>query len=138
NYGFAALEHRARVLGVEPVRISDDYKVDLSRVLIDIYGTSYIGHPRLEKILSLNGIGMKDFLVGKDEAEAFEAGQYVKLHMSTLRKVDVIAALAERTETGQLKTEATWWQRHGSSVVGVADAATDNWIVKLLGLAALA
>jgi hypothetical protein len=38
NYGFAAIEHRHRALGGTPVIIDDDKKIDLSRVLIDIYG----------------------------------------------------------------------------------------------------
>lgn len=137
NYGFAALEHRARVVGVEPEHIADDYKVDLARLLIDLYSAGYIGHPRLEKILAFNHIGTRDFLPGRDEAEAFKSGSFVKLHLSTLRKVDVIAALAERTESGELRTRASWWERNGSSIVGAVEALTDNWIIKTLGLLAL-
>jgi hypothetical protein len=137
NYGFPALEHRARVVGVQPEHIADDYKVDLARLLIELYSADYIGHPRLEKILGLNGIGMRDFLTGKEEAKAFESGDFVKLHMSTLRKVDVIATLAERTETGKLRTQANWWQRNGGNIVGAVEALTDNWVVKILGLLAV-
>jgi len=137
NYGFAALEHRARVLGVEPEHIVDDYKVDLARILIDLYTPRYVGHPRLQKILQLNHIGMRDFLTGREEAEAFDAGNFAKLHLSTLRKVDALANLAERTEAGQLKTNASWWERNGSSIIGAVDALTDNWVVKIFGLLAL-
>ena len=137
NYGFAALEHRGRVLGATPEHVLDDYKIDLARVLIDLYTPRYVGHPRLQKILELNHIGMRDFLTGQEEADAFDHGQFVKLHLSTLRKVNVIAALAERTETGQLKTRATWWERNGSNIVGAMDGMTDNWVVKTLGLVAI-
>lgn len=137
NYGFAALEHRARVVGVESQHVPDDYKIDLARVLIDLFTAGYIGHPRLEKILDHNRIGRRDFLSGKEEAEAFESGDFVKLHMSTLRKVDVIASLAERTEMEQLRTQASWWERNGSSIIGAIEALTDNWIVKTLGLLAI-
>lgn len=137
NYGFAALEHRARVLGIEPEHILDDYKVDLARTLIDLFSPRYVGHPRLENILALNRIGTRDFLTGRSEAEAFDDGAFVKLHLSTLRKVDVLANLAERTEAGQLKTNASWWERNGSSVIGVADAISDNWVVRIIGLLSL-
>jgi hypothetical protein len=49
NYGFAAIEHRHKVLEGEPYILPDERKIDLSRLLIDIYGVCYIGHPRLEK-----------------------------------------------------------------------------------------
>jgi hypothetical protein len=50
NFGFAAIEHRYRVLGGDPVVIEDERKIDLSRLLIDIFGVGYIGHPRLESL----------------------------------------------------------------------------------------
>ncbi|MDB5596056.1 MAG: hypothetical protein JWM36_3017 [Hyphomicrobiales bacterium] len=56
NYGFQAIEHRFRVLGGDPFIIEDDKKLDLSRLLIDLYGVAYIGHPRLEKLLEANSI----------------------------------------------------------------------------------
>jgi len=72
NYGFAAIEHRYRVLGGEPLQISDDRKIDLSRILIDIFGESYTGHPRLETLFRKNHIKPIDFLTSAQEAEAFE------------------------------------------------------------------
>jgi hypothetical protein len=61
NYGFAAMEHRYRVLGGEPFLVEDQNKLDLSRLLIDIYGVGYIGHPRLETLLHKNSILPRDF-----------------------------------------------------------------------------
>ncbi len=96
NYGFAAIEHRFRVLKGEPVVVDDDKKIDLARLFIDIYGVGYVGHPRLENLLEKNSIKPRDFLTGPQEAEAFENRNYVGLHQSTLRKVDVIANIAQR------------------------------------------
>ncbi|HUZ32710.1 MAG TPA: hypothetical protein VMV19_11520 [Xanthobacteraceae bacterium] len=61
NYGFAAIEHRFRVLGGEPIVIEDDKKIDLSRVLVDIYGVGYAGHPRLTSLLEINRVRPLDF-----------------------------------------------------------------------------
>jgi hypothetical protein len=69
NYGFAAIEHRFRVLGGDPVIIDDDKKLDLARLLIDIYGVGYADHPRLEQLLKLNNIKPLDFLTGRQEAQ---------------------------------------------------------------------
>jgi hypothetical protein len=109
NYGFAAIEHRFRVLHGDPVVVDDDKKIDLARVLIDIYGVAYIGHPRLENLLAKNSIRPRDFLTGPQEAEAFENRNFVGLHQSTLRKVDVIANIAEPAHERHLKTNTSWW-----------------------------
>jgi type IV secretory pathway VirB10-like protein len=57
NYGFAALEQRHRVLGGTPVVIDEERKFDLSRLFIDIYGVSYIGHaPRSRRRQALRAL----------------------------------------------------------------------------------
>jgi hypothetical protein len=96
NYGFAAIEHRYRVLGGDPVIIGDDRKFDLARLFIDVYGTDYAGYPRLESLMTLNSIRALGFMTGAQEAEAFEQQNFVGLHQSTLRKVDVIANFLTR------------------------------------------
>jgi hypothetical protein len=126
NYGFPALEHRCRVLGNEPVPIHDSQKVDLARLLVDIYGIGYIGHPRLEKLVEKNEISRLHFMSGAEEAGAFIQHNYVGLHQSTLRKVDIIANIAGRAHDGTLKTNASWWDIHGGSVKGAADWLTAN------------
>ncbi len=133
NYGFAAIEHRYRVLGGEPTTISDDKKFDLSRLLIDIFGTGYVSHPRLETLLLKNSITMRNFLNGKEEAEAFEKREFVKLHQSTLRKVDVIANLAERAYNRQLKTNTSLWEMHGGRARLVLRWLAKNPFLTLLG-----
>lgn len=121
NYGFAAIDHRYRVLGGQPVQIDDNRKFDLSRLLIDMYGVGYIGHPRLGKLLEKNNIQPRDFMTGEEEAAAFIGGNYVGLHQSTLRKVDVIANLAERAHNRQLKTNTSWWEMHGGRMTTFFD-----------------
>ncbi len=113
NYGFAALEHRYRVLGGEPVVIADDKKFDLARILIEIYGVGYAKNPRLASLLELNSIKPLNFMSGAEEAEAFQQHDYVALHQSTLRKVDVIANIFTRAQDRSLKTNTTWWEMHG-------------------------
>jgi hypothetical protein len=113
NYGFQAIEHRFRVLGEEPYVVEDDKKFDLSRLLIDIYGVGYIGHPRMEKLLAKNHIAPRDFLNGAEEAKAFEKRNFAALHQSTLRKVDVVANIAGRSHDRDLRTNTTWWEMHG-------------------------
>jgi hypothetical protein len=123
NYGFPALEHRYRVLGGQPAVIPDDRKFDMARLLIEIYGPNYAGHPRLESLIDLNDISRLAFMTGAEEAAAFDRHDYVALHQSTLRKVDIFENIFGRQINGSLKTHANWWTRHGSSVRGAIDAA---------------
>ena len=134
NYGFQAIEHRFRVLHQsEPQHVVDDRdKVDLSRLLIDIYGIHYIGHPRLSNLLYQNTIKPRDFLSGEDEARAFEEHDFVALHQTTLRQVDVIANLAVRDHDRQLITNTTWWQMRGGRVLSFLRWLGDHPYVALL------
>jgi hypothetical protein len=133
NYGFAAIEHRYRVLGGDPFRIPDDRKYDLARILIDIYGTGYIGHPRLEKIIEKNSITERDFLNGAEEAQAFESRNLIALHLSTLRKVDILANIAGRVYDRNLKTNTSWWEMHGGKL-----RTFINWLADMKALQLIA
>lgn len=133
NYGFAAIDHRYQVLGGTPVLVEDAKKFDLSRLLIDIYGVAYIGHSRLEKLIQKNEILPRDMMTGAEEAQAFVDGNYVGLHQSTLRKVDVLANIAERAQNRQLLTNTSWWQMHGGRVRTAIDWLSGNKLL-LFGL----
>jgi hypothetical protein len=122
NYGFAALEHRLTVLGGTPFAIRDGAKLDLPVVLKEIYGPEVAPHPRLEGLVKLNNLSRLHFLTGAQEAEAFEKREYVKLHQSTLKKVDLITELAELAAADNLKTTSTWVQRYGLTASGIYDA----------------
>ena len=116
NYGFGAIELRFQILGGTPIVIHDDKKVDLARLLVDIYGVGYIGHPRLQNLIKLNSITDIDFLSGEEEARAFDAKQYISLHRSTSRKVDVFANILQRIQNKELKTKASYFEQYGGSL----------------------
>ncbi len=126
SYGFAALEHRHRVLGGDPFTIDDQHKFDLAKLLIDIYGAGYSGHPRLVNISQIKRIAPLNFLTGPQEAEAFETQNYVGLHQSTLRKVDVIANIAAHVFDRNLRTNTSWWEMHGGRVRALVSWAVEH------------
>ena len=119
NYGFAAIEHRYEVLEGKPFLIPDVNKWDLSRLLVDIYGVDYIEHPRLEKLIEKNKITVKDFLTGRQEADAFGNKEYVRLHQSTLRKADVLSSILYKVHDVSLETNTKWFRQYGISVQGI-------------------
>ncbi len=132
NYGFAAIEHRHRVLKGEPIHIPEDRKFDLARAMVDIYGVGYLGHPRLESLIIKNKITAKDFLSGADEAAAFDRKEFVRLHQSTLRKVDILATICQRAANSALKTHARWVERYGFKPIVIAEVLKEHWVVTSL------
>lgn len=140
NYGFPALEHRFKILGGKPVTLDNSKKLDLSRALVAIYGPGYSSHPRISSLIKKNNITAKDSLDGQGEADAFENKEYVKLHQSTLRKVDVFANFLGRALDGSLKTNATWREIHGVSYKVIGEVISQHWlftlIVGVVGIAA--
>ncbi len=138
NYGFPALEHRAKVLGTNPFMIPEEKRIDLARTLIDLFGVRYIGHPRISKLLEKNKITHPDFLTGQEEADAFDAKEYVKLHQSTLRKVDVFSNILGRILDGSLKTSGKWKEIYGGYLPWFTEFIRTHWLVSLVGLIAAA
>lgn len=134
NYGFQAIAHRYSVLGGIPIQIADIKQHDLSRILFAIYGPGYADHPRLTKIIEMNQMSKLDFISGEEEARAFENKEYVKLHQSTLRKVDLLAGIAETAYAGKLKTKATWRDMYGSDIAAWTEMITEHWLFKLISV----
>lgn len=132
NFGFKAIEHRYEVLGGNPILIDDSCKIDISRLFIQCYSVNYIGHPRLQELLHFNHITAKDFLTGAEEALAFKNKDYIKLHQSTLRKVDVLANLLNRAMDGTLKVRSNWWQIYGLHPQGVYEVLTSKWWFQII------
>jgi len=127
NFGFAALEHRYRVLGGSDItRIDGNHRHDLSLMLKEIYGSKYIAHPRLKMLAVRNDISLLRFLSGAEEPEAFKRKDYVALHQSTLRKVAVLESIAERAHRGTLRTDSSWWILHGGTIRAVWSLVVAN------------
>jgi len=140
NYGFEALSHRYMSLGGTAIEIDDNLKVDLGRLLSDLYGPSYIEHPHMEMLCRKNRLTMSHFLTGGEEAQAFVDKEYVKLHQSTLRKVENLHLLVDGAYQGTLKTNSTLVSLYGYTPQGIFQAAQENWLwaLILVALTALA
>ena len=134
SYGFQAIENRFLVLcgkDATPYVVDGKQKVDLSRLLQDIYGADYIGHPRMEQLVRKNGIAPRDFLPGREEAKAFEQQDCAALHLSTLRKTDIIANIAVRAHDRKLKTRTSWWIMRGGGLLSVANWMAEHPLITL-------
>lgn len=130
HYGFEMLEHRYKVLGAsdaEIVRIRDRKRFNLSDIILDVYGDDSISHPRMAKLMDLNGGEPKGFLSGENEAKAFENKEYVKLHESTLCKVGWFRKMLLLLIDRKIKTEKSNWQIK-------AHEFCDSVFIKILGV----
>ncbi|CFW98685.1 conserved protein of unknown function [Candidatus Filomicrobium marinum] len=133
-YGFAAVEHRYRVLGREPFCLPESQKLDLARLLIDMYGSAYVERPYLEGLAIRNDLALQGFLSGPIEAEAFERGNYALVQRSVLAKVrlqfDILHLAHDRT----LKTRANWWTLNTARLREAVELFEDNPVKALAGL----
>ena len=102
-----------------------------------MFGIGYIGHPRLQRLIQKNKITDIGFLNGQQEAEAFDNGEYVKLHQSTLRKADILANIFERTIDKSIKTNARWKDIYGKSPTIAGEILKEHWFFSLLGFVAI-
>ena len=135
NYGFAALEHRCKVLGSEPVEIHESCRYDLSLLLKRLYGDNYIDHQRLENLVEKNSLTHPHFLKGLEEAEAFENSDYVKLHQSTLCKVDIISDIVDRVVSSTLKTDTKLTGIYGNYFAFAIEKMRESWFFVLWSIA---
>lgn len=132
NFGFDAIANRYRILGGEPFQIDDDRRYDFPRILGKIYTYDYeknLPDGRLLNLANRNKISIKDALKGKEEADAFDNKEYLKLHKSSLKKVDIIESIIDRSDKNELKVEANKKQIYGLSISGIIEIVKNNWIL---------
>lgn len=138
SYGFEAIANRFRILGGTVKEIEDQFKFDLPRILSLIYTHDFENHgpvPKKGQLLNLalrNEVSLRDALEGKEEAESFDNRNYLKLHMSTCRKVDVINEILTLEEKSKLKVKTNTFKIYGLTPEGVFEIVKNNWILVAL------
>jgi len=132
TYGFFAIELRGELLCTESIyRLPNYRKVDLARLFIKLYGYKYAKHPQFQSLIERNYKLPRRFLSGKEEIEAFEQGEYVKMHQSTSVKVNNMSKLLEMAINGELKTDASWKDTYGLSIAGLLALIKSKWYLQL-------
>lgn len=107
SYGFEHIEHRYRVLGGANMSIIPvERRINLNDMLLEHFGDGYVEHPRLQKLMDLNGGVHRDFLSGSEEVEAFKNNEFIKLHKSTLCKTGFYVRVINKILKGELNTNS--------------------------------
>jgi hypothetical protein len=106
SFGFDAIGDRYYSLtGKKPPYSIPSHRLhDLDAMLGKRYGAEYASHPKLKSTAELNACSMRSFLLGVDEAAAFERGDFAVIEASTRAKVDIIATLLRAACNGSLRT----------------------------------
>lgn len=130
TYGFEHLEHRSRLLGnPDPPRVPFENRLDLSAILQSKYGRDYVPNPRMINLAQQNGTLPQGFLTGEQEAEAFKNKDFIRMHASTLAKVDFFRHVILLAQQGRLRTATKNW--------GVrVDRLLESRMAKVIALAA--
>ena len=132
KYGFEAINQRYRVLGGAPFEIDENHRLDLSRIFDELYGEKYIKDSKLIALAQKNNFNQSDLLNGKEEAEAFQNGEFAKIHLSTLRKVELIDKYLRHSSENRLKTDTSIKQIYGLTPQGIFELAKENWVISLV------
>lgn len=135
NYGFEAIANRFRILGGKPIYLAYDRTIDLPRVLGKIYTSGFEKNKpsgRLLNIANRNKISTLNALTGKEEADAFDNKEYLKLHISTLRKIDIIETIIDRVDKNEIKVFTSRKDIYGLSISGIVEIVRNSWVLLLL------
>ena len=108
TYGFEHLEHRYRVLGgSDAAVIPIEHRVNLNDMLADRYGSNYASDPKMKSLMEMNGGTHRNFLTGQEEVEAFDSGEFIRMHSSTLCKAEFFKIVMGRLVTGTVRTKSS-------------------------------
>lgn len=111
NFGFEALEHRYRILTEnEPFHINERCRWGLPTLLFQKYGRGYAKDPKMVSLMELNGGKHRDVLTGTEEVSAFKAGEFAKMHKSTMQKVYFFKHIFTLMNANKLHTETNQWK----------------------------
>lgn len=121
DFGFLGLRRRFDYLGLEgAVDHPDERTFDLDDLIAERHGREYASHPRLTKMLPLNGVATRYSLSGPEQAQRFKDGAHADLARCAEERARTVASLAELFVSGGLQTE-----RSGPAV-SFADRSIDS------------
>lgn len=137
SFGFEAIANRYRILGGNSRYIEDQFKYDLPQIIGNIYTYKFEEHnkPSKGQLLNLairNKITIRDTLTGKEESAAFDERNFLNLHMSTMRKVEVIDRILNLEEKHKLRVAVSIFKSCGLSIPGIIEIVRNNWFLFLL------
>jgi hypothetical protein len=134
TYGFEHLEHRSRYLGnPDPPLLGFENRLDLSAILREKYGNNYVPNPRMINLARQNGDLPQGFLTGEQEADAFKHKDFIRMHASTLAKVDFFCHVIVLAQKGKLRTASKTWGVRVDRLLESSSAKVVALLVAIIG-----
>jgi hypothetical protein len=110
TFGFEHLEHRSLCLGNPmPPILNVEQRLNLNDILRAKYGADYAPDSKMKNLVLLNGALPPTFLDGQQEAAAFKAKEFIRMHSSTICKVGFLHHVIVLAEKGKLRTASKGW-----------------------------
>jgi len=127
TYGFEHIEHRYRKLNQkDPPIVPVERRINLNDMLSERFGTGYTEHPKLQHLMEANGGRRRHFLSGPEEVDAFNRCEFIRMHQSTLCKVEFFRTVIARTIDGRLRINS-------NSLLYRADRLFDSRLARAIG-----
>ena len=105
TFGFEHLEHRYRSLcQSEPPSVPVEVRLNLNDIMKERYGSDFAKDPKMKNLMLLNGDLDVRFLEGRQEAEAFSRKDFIRMHSSTICKVEFFRHAISLAIQGKLRT----------------------------------
>lgn len=128
-----------------PSEIAIDKRINISSILSDFYGDQYADDPKMPSLMKMNGEEPQGWLSGANEADAFKTKDYIRMHASTLAKVNFFHHVLKKAISGKLKTNGrsfgaridTLLESRAARIVAILSSAVGipsalGWIYKVL------
>jgi len=105
-FGFEHLEHRYKhFTGQNAPTIPVENRINLNDVLRSKYGELYAAHPQMINLMRLQGDLPKHFLTGEQESQCFANQEFIRMHLSTISKVQFFGYAIRQAIRGKLRTQ---------------------------------
>jgi hypothetical protein len=105
TFGFEHLAHRYHTLsGVNAPTVPVENRINLNDVLREKYGPLYANHPQMQNLMLLQGNLPLNFLSGEQESASFARQEFIRMHQSTISKVQFFRFAIGQLIKGKLKT----------------------------------
>lgn len=127
TYGFEHIEHRYRKLTLKsaPVVLVEN-RINLDSLFRSKYGNDYVQKPRMAQLMDINGGRHRHFLTGPEEVNAFKSLEFIKMHNSTLCKVNFFEEVIELSIKGKLNTKS-------KQLMVIFDRMTESRAPRIIG-----
>ena len=86
-----------------------EQRLNLNDVLRTKYGADYAADPKMKSLVLLNGSLPPTFLDGAQESAAFKAKDFIRMHASTIFKVEFFRHAIILAGRGKLRTSGKSW-----------------------------